>query len=237
MPNDLAQHLEDIRQKRGYLLPHHGLMAVSMPQILAAYDALYTELTLTDRVLTKHQHEFAWMAILIACKEALGTHHVRRYFDAGGTNDELEALSALVAYVAGGSSHSFMGEHWQPHLPDFAPRERYLTSFAKLASDVPLWLAHISAAAICTCFGDWERLRWHIVASYESDAAENALAEALSLTMFPGGVPNFVDATGVWRDVVSAGEVNASPNYRVWAEMTGQGGFDEASGVGPGTAT
>lgn len=231
MPNDLAQHLEAIREKRGYLLPHHGLMAVSMPQILAAYDALYTELTLTDRILNKHEHEFVWMAILIACKEALGTHHVRRYFDAGGTNAELEVLSALVAYVAGGSSHRFMAEHWQPHLPNFEPRERYLSSFAKLTADVPQGLAHISSAAICTCQGDWERLRWHIVAAYHSEAAEHGLAEALSLTMFPGGVPNFVDATGVWREVVAAGEVDASPDYRLWAEMTGQGGYDEAAGV------
>ena len=37
-----------------------------------AYDALYTELTLTDRVLSKHEHEIVWMAILIACEEALG---------------------------------------------------------------------------------------------------------------------------------------------------------------------
>ena len=85
MPMDLADYLNDIRDKRGYLLPHHGLMAVSMPALLDAYDALYTELTLKDRVLTKHGHEFVWMAILIASKEAIGTHHIPRYLDAGGT--------------------------------------------------------------------------------------------------------------------------------------------------------
>ena len=51
--------------------------------------------------------------------------------------------------------------------------------------------------------------------------------------MFPGGVPNFVDACDLWRELISKGEVEATPPYAAWARLTGQGGFDEASGLSP----
>jgi hypothetical protein len=48
--------------------------------------------------------------------------------------------------------------------------------------------------------------------------------------MFPGGVPNFVDACDIWRNLIQSGKVNASAPYKAWANLTGQGGFDEAAG-------
>ena len=188
----LQEELEAIRAKRGYLLPHHGLMAISMPRVLDAYDTLYSELTLTDRVLNKHEHETVWMAILIACEEALGTHHVRRYYDAGGSNEELEHISALAAYVSGARAHTFIEAHWQPHLPGYEPRRAYLAGLARCTTPIPDEITQIAAAAICTCRGEWSLLAWHIEALYAIGGREHAMAEALSLTMFPGGVPNFV---------------------------------------------
>ena len=63
---ELEAFLKAIRSKRGYLLPHHGLMAISMPQLLNAYDELYTTIALTERQLSRHDHEFVWMGVLIA---------------------------------------------------------------------------------------------------------------------------------------------------------------------------
>lgn len=51
--------------------------------------------------------------------------------------------------------------------------------------------------------------------------------------MFPGSIPHFVEACGVWRAMIAAGEVAASARYRVWAEFEGQGGYDEAAGAAP----
>ena len=45
-----------------------------------------------------------------------------------------------------------------------------------------------------------------------------------------GGVPNFVDACDIWRKLIQDGKVSASPPYKAWASLTGQGGFDEAVG-------
>ena len=43
--------LSDIHAKRGYLLPHHGLMAISTPHLLERYDSLYSTLALEGDIL------------------------------------------------------------------------------------------------------------------------------------------------------------------------------------------
>ena len=40
-PEQLEEHLEEIRRKRGYLLPHHGLMATALPGMLEDYDRTF----------------------------------------------------------------------------------------------------------------------------------------------------------------------------------------------------
>ena len=41
--SEVEQVLRSLHEKRGYLLPHHGLLAISSPKLLDAYDATYTE--------------------------------------------------------------------------------------------------------------------------------------------------------------------------------------------------
>ena len=124
--DEISEQLRAIRAKRGYLLPHHGLMAVTDPQLLSAYDATYTALTLAERELSRHDHETVWLAIFIATDEALATHHIPKFLDAGGS------------------------------------------------------------------------------------------------------VPYFVEAAAVWRQLILDGRVSPSAAFRTWAEIAGQGGFDEA---------
>ena len=230
-PEQLEQYLQEIRAKRGYLLPHHGLMAVSMPRLLDAYDELYTTLALTERQLSRHDHEFVWMGVLIVMDEALGTHHLKRFRDAGGTDDELAAALAITALAKGCDAYRFVEEYWLGHLPGFAPRDRYLDAFRAAADATPLPLAHMTACAVHTCTGNWPALRWQIVAAYADGTDELELAEALSLAMFPGSVPNYVEAAGVWRELITAGAVDASDLFASWARLSGQGGYDEASGI------
>ena len=63
---ELERHLDDVRRKRGYLLPHHGLMATALPGMLEDYDRLYTSLALTPRHLDRLEHEAVWLVVLIA---------------------------------------------------------------------------------------------------------------------------------------------------------------------------
>ncbi|MEM8984762.1 MAG: hypothetical protein AAGC71_17265 [Pseudomonadota bacterium] len=228
--NSLADQLAEIRRKRGYLLPHHGLMKVAMPEVLESYDALYSRLTLSQRTLSKHEHEFVWMAVLIAMHEALGTHHIPRYLDNGGTIEELDRILAITALAKGSDCHEFVAAHWQEHLPDYNGERSYIGAFDAAAAPVSLALAHTAGAAVHLCTGRWESFAWHIRAAYANNANEDGLAEALSLAMFPGSVPNFVEAAEVWREQITAGAVNASEAYTTWATLTGQGGFNEASG-------
>ena len=229
--DELAYYLQGVRDKRGYLLPHHGLMAVSGSGLLETYDALYTTLALTPRKLSRHDHEFVWMGVLIATDEILGTHHIKRFRDAAGTDAELAAATAIAALAKGCNAYNFVSDYWLPHLPEFSPQDEYITAFRVIAGTTPLPLAHITACAVHMCMGNWAALRWQIIAAYADQTEELDLAEALSVAMFPGSVPNYVEAAAVWRELIADGTVQASELFSNWAQLSGQGGYDEASGV------
>ena len=97
-PETVLAKLEALRAKRGYLLPHHGLMAVGEPDLLAAYDQMYTTLTLGTRILDERSKEIIWLVILTTTSEAIATHHIQRMHEAGGTDGEIEtAVRASAA--------------------------------------------------------------------------------------------------------------------------------------------
>lgn len=229
--DELALYLQQIQQKRGYLLPHHGLMAVSSPQLLDAYDDLYTNLALTPRQLSRLDHEFVWMGVLIVMDEVIGTHHIKRFRDAGGTDAQLADAMAVTALAKSSKVYQFVDDYWMAHLPDFAPQEEYRQAFHRAAGNTRLSLAHITACAVHTCTGNWDGLRWQLKLGYADGLDELELAEAISLAMFPGSVPNYVEAAGVWREMIAAGELEASELFTNWARLSGQGGYDEATGV------
>ena len=228
--NPLAA-LTEIQNKRGYLLPHHGLMAISTPHLLEHYDQLYSTLTLTERHLSRFDHEFIWLAVLVSCEESLGTHHVKRFLDAGGDAAYLGLATAISAMAKGSEGYLFVEDHWVPHLPTAHPRKQYLAAFGQVIGSVAPALAHMAACAVHTCSGNWRALRWQIQAAYEAGVNELQLAEALSLAMFPGSVPFYVRAAEVWRQLILEDAVPASNLFRQWAIISGQGGYDEASGV------
>lgn len=80
-------------------------------------------------------------------------------------------------------------------------------------------------AATHACLAQWEEVAIHIRGAYAEGFPEAKLAEALSLVMFPGSVPHFVEAARVWRDLARSGAIPASPALRLWASID-QSGFD-----------
>jgi alkylhydroperoxidase/carboxymuconolactone decarboxylase family protein YurZ len=230
---ELKRRLEGLKAKRGYLLPHHGLMAVAAPRLLDAYDAAYTALALDQRTLDPHDREFVWLAILIATDEALATHHIAKFRAAGGTDDEIGAILALSALACGFRAYRFVADSWAPHLPTLDPRARYLAASTAGAQGADPRLARLALAALHACNGAWDALRWEIAAAYAQGVPELELAEALSLVMFPGSVPNFVEACAVWRKLIADGDVAATAPFRIWAAMSGQGGYDEVAHKSP----
>jgi alkylhydroperoxidase/carboxymuconolactone decarboxylase family protein YurZ len=229
---EIAARLQAVRAKRGYLLPHHGLLAITSPAMLAAYDAAYTELALAPRVLSAHDREFVWLAILIATDEALATHHVAKFLAAGGTSAEVEAVLRLTAWAMGARAYRFVEAHWSAHLPGVDVAAAYAAALAASAGVVPARIAVPAAAAVHAAAGEWRLLELAIIEAYARNVPEMELAEALSLVMFPGSVPRFVEAAGVWLGLIRAGRVTPSPLFAAWAALEGQGGFDEAARKG-----
>lgn len=223
----IAARLRSVRAKRGYLLPHHGLLAITSPSMLQAYDTAYTELAIAPRLLSAHDREFVWLAILIATDEALATHHVAKFLAADGTAEEVAAVLRLAAWAMGGRAYAFVDAHWRAHLPGLDVDAAYAADLLAMA---PARLAIMAAAAVHACRGDRPLLARAIVLAYAHSVPEAELAEALSLVMFPGSVPRFVEAAGVWLDLIRAGRVAPSPAFAAWAALQGQGGFDEAAG-------
>ncbi len=224
----LEQRLATVRARRGYLLPHHGLLALAFPDLLAGYDAAYSAMALADRVLSHHDREFVWLAVLAATDEALATHHIARLRAAGGSDATIEAAFAACAGALGGKAHDFAARDWSAQLAPWNPRAAYLRGVRRLA---PLPLVHLAQCAVHVCKAQWRVLEWQIAAAYEDGVAEDAIAEALTLAMFPGSVPRFVEACGVWLRMIQAGTLAASPRYRAWARLAGQGGYDESGGA------
>lgn len=223
---ELTRRLEAVRAKRGYLLPHHGLMALAFPDLLAGYDAAYTAMALADRILSHHDREFVWLAVLAATDEGLATHHIAKFRAAGGDDAGIGAAFAAAAWAIGAEAHDFAAKSWSIQLSPWDPRAAYVEGIRRFA---PLRLVHLAQLAVHVCKARWRVLRWQIVAAYEDGVPEGEIAEALSLAMFPGSIPRFVEACGVWREMIAHNEVPASRPYRIWAEFEGQGGFDEAS--------
>lgn len=228
----LQARIEALRKKRGFLLPHHGAMATSAPDLLDAYFGMYAALTQTNRHLSPFERETAWLAILIAAKEAIGTHHVELFFAAGGTQAQAAHITRLAAFALGSEAYAFMDRHWTVPFPGLAGVASYQAAFDALIDEalLPAGLSHLAMAALHATLGRSWGLGAHIEAIYRLGVSEDALAEALSLIMWPVGVNHFLDACGVWTELMAAGRVQPSPRYRVWAETPRQGGHSMPPG-------
>lgn len=238
---ELQARLAAVKAKRGYLLPHHGLLALAFPELLAGYDAAYTAMALADRVLSHHDREFVWLAVLAATDEAMATHHIAKFRAAGGDDAGIAAAFAAAAWAIGAEAYDFAARSWGAQLAPWDPRAAYVAGVRGLAPPhlgSPRWtsprltsprLVHLAQLAVHVCKARWRVLRWQIAAAYEDGVPEGEIAEALTLAMFPGSIPRFVEACGVWREMIEKDEVPASEAYRIWANFEGQGGYDEAS--------
>jgi alkylhydroperoxidase/carboxymuconolactone decarboxylase family protein YurZ len=222
--DDLTTKLTAMREKRGYLLPHHGLLALTAPNLLAAYDAAYSALALEDRVLSHHDREFVWLGILIATDEEIATHHITKFRGAGGSDAELRAVVSLTAMVCGFRAYHFVAWDWAEPLEGFDFQADWTRATLAAGSGAEERLCHLTACAIQICNAQWDGLRWQLKAAYTAGVPEAELAEAISLTMFPGSVPYFVTAAGIWKEMIANEELPASDAFRAWALMPGQGG-------------
>ena len=222
---DALKRLEAVKAKRGYLLPHHGLMALTAPQLLEGYDACYTALTLVPRTLSEHDREFVWLGVLTARREHIASQHLLKFMKAGGTKDEVDLIIRLTAIAEGSGAFGFIAQHWQHHLPAYNRKGLYFQSLNAMSQTTGLrpGLLHIALAAVHGCLQRVDELKWHIGECYRLGVPEPELAEALSYVMFSGSVPFFIEACGVWQQMIRDGELTPSPAFKLWAEMDSSG--------------
>lgn len=226
---DLRTRLEAVKAKRGYLLPHHGLMAAASPHLLEAYDHAYTALALDHKILSVHDREVVWLAVLIATDEAIASHHIPKFTADGGTMDEFEGIARLTSFAIGARSYIFLRDHWRAHLGAFEPEAAYRAGLSNAAAPLAPRLAWLAAVPVHASRGDFELVKFAIRAAYDAGVPELELAEALSIMMFPGSVPRFVEGAKAWLDLIRDGVVKPSPAFQAWADLQGQGGHAEAS--------
>ena len=183
-PEELTQRLSGVQAKRGYLLPHHGLLAITSPAMMQAYDNLYTALALDHKTLSVRDRELVWLAILVACDEALATHHIARFYEGGGTDAELKAVLRLTASLKGATAYSFVQNHWMPHLPSMDIVAAYRDAVEHAGQPLSrrdIWLC---ACSVHAALGHFDWLHHALMAAYDSQVDEIDLAEALTLMMF-----------------------------------------------------
>lgn len=224
-PDQVRARLEEIRAARGFVLPHHGLMAASLPELHTTYEAMYRALTLDPRHLSALARESVWLAILSACEEPVGTHHLQKFRAAGGTDAQALAIFRLSAWAGGAARYATLDAAWGGHFPGASLREAYLDGARALLADGALAepLGRICLAAIHTaCDHQWG-VAAEIQAALALGVPEAELAEALSLTIWPRGVNRFVRAAECWLGLIRAGQVPASEAFRAWAAAPDQG--------------
>ena len=166
-------------------------------------------------------------------KEGLATHHIQKFRDAGGSEANLQLAFRLAGGARSSDCFAFVANEWSGHFADFDREAAYREGLKDLTAraEIESGLVEMAMAAAHTCKRAWTELAWHIRGAYAERVDEYELAEAISYAMFPGSIPNFVDACGVWLQLIRDGEVSASEAFLAWAQLDGQGGFDEASGV------
>lgn len=238
-PETLRRRLEELRARRGFLLAHHGAMAAATPDLHEAYLQMYRALTVTPRHLSPLEKESVWLAVLVTTREAVGTHHLELFRQAGGSLEAAERLLALAGHAAAHDTLAFAGRHWGDFLPGFDAQAAYARGIAALRGDaVPEATVELAMLAVQAARHSAGGVAHHIRRGYALGLPEEHMVEALSYLMWPCGVNAFLDACAVWHELMLQGAVSPSPRFRVWAEAPapepyrrggdgqGPGGFD-----------
>jgi alkylhydroperoxidase/carboxymuconolactone decarboxylase family protein YurZ len=223
-PEQIRERLEALRADRGFLLPHHGALAAAAPDLHDAYGTMYTALTLTERHLSPFEREFTWLALLIALREAVGTHHIALFRKAGGTDAQARLAFQLAGYATAANAFTFLAEHWAAEFPGIDPAQGYLAGVAALCGDTaaPVELAMLAVQA---ALGNAWGVAAHLRAAYAAAIPEDKLVEAMTLIIWPCGVNRFVAACTVWHELMRSRAVTPSPRFQAWADMPGQGAY------------
>ncbi len=217
----ILKELESVKEKRGYLMPHHGLLALTAPNLLNGYDACYSALTLQNRELCEREKEFVWLGILAVKQEHLATQHLTKYLQAGGEIADITVAVRIASFAMGTDIYSFAERYWNDKVKTLSAQDAYFESLKLLykETNISTRLIQLTMCAIHTSIKNWSALAWHIENAYSLEIPEKHIAEALTYSMFTGSIPNFIEGCGVWQKMIKDQKVNASPEFIAWASI------------------
>lgn len=232
-PEEVVARLEEFRARRGYVNPQQGPMAAALPSVSDGYRVMYKALVLDEKWLAPLEKEFVWLALLCVAGE-LGTHHLKLFFDEGGTDVQAAAAFRIAAWVKGTSAYEFVGNTWQQFFPGVDAHKAYRDGFKALIASfegVPVDWAALALLSAQSGF----KSKWGVEAAlllcYAEGVPEAKMAEAMSVAMWPCGANCFHDAAGVWLDLIRSGKVAASESFQIWAQQPSQDGLELAARV------
>lgn len=229
-PDEVVARLEEFRSRRGYVNPQQGPMAAALPSVADGYRVMYKALVLDQKYLQPLEKEFVWLALLCVAGE-LGTHHLKLFFEHGGTNAQAAAAFRIAAWVKGSAAYEFVGARWQRFFPDVDARTAYEDGFDAILAGVEGVPAEWACLALLAAQSGFKS-KWGVEAAlllcYARGVPEAKMAEAMSVAMWPCGANAFHDAAGVWLDLIRAGKVQASESFRAWSRLPSQDGLEMA---------
>lgn len=231
---ELLARLDAFRVRRGYVNPQQGPLAAALPAAFDGYRVFYKALVLDEKHLEPLEKEFVWLVLLGVANE-MGAHHLKLFFEHGGTDVHARAAFRLAAWVTGVSAFTFIESHWAPFFPEVPAQQAYLEGvdalIAGLPGVTPQW-AHLALLSAHSGAKSKWGVEAELLACYALGIPEASMAEAMSIAMWPCGANAFHDAAGVWLDLVRSGRVPASPAFLAWASLPSQDGLELAPRAG-----
>ena len=200
--------LKDVRRKRGYVLPYHRLLNEVSPDLLAAYDAFYTQFTLTGRALSPVEKETVWIALVAATRAGpSGRIHLARARKAGMSKDAIADALALAAACESWDALQFSSSGFPDWTDEARLVKRYLRAFDAARGKTRPVLADIAAIVAHAgrrCAGG---MQIHMKRAFERGAHRGQVSEALLYALLHCGGPTMVWAMECWLKMVKNGSV------------------------------
>jgi alkylhydroperoxidase/carboxymuconolactone decarboxylase family protein YurZ len=195
--------LKEVRRKRGYVLPYHRLLNEVSPELLAAYDAFYTQFTLTGRSLSAVEKETVWIALVAATRAGpSGRIHLERAKKAGMSKDAIADALALAAACESWDAFRFSLSGYPDWTDEPRLVKRYLRAFDTARGRTRPVLADIAATVAHAgrrCAGG---MQIHMKRAFERGAQRRQMAEALLFALLHCGGPTMVWAMECWLKMV-----------------------------------
>lgn len=204
-PPDGQALLQALLEKRGYLYPHHRLLAAADPELFQRYDRYYDALTLLPRALDERAREIVWAGLIVASRAGEGTHHFRRGERFGVDRDSYMAAAAIAALAAGWDAlfeaSAAFGEWLSPERAEAA----YRAALQAVAGPLDARLVHLVALAAHGGPGREAAMRLHLREAFAAGATMPEVAETLTYVAFHCGMPTLIHSAEIWERAAADG--------------------------------